>query len=143
MQIPVNVKNSLNASLKQRRIVLATSSKDGIPNTVPLGIMKFMDDETIILMDNNFLKTRANLEKNPWVALTGWNMEEKEGKLVAIDGFQVKGKAKIEATGELYEKVKAEYRAVNPNYPARAIVILKVEEIYDVKSGANAGRKVQ
>ena len=143
MRIPDNVKDSLNAALKQRRVVFASTSKECVPNAVPIGIMKFKDDDTIILMENFFLKTKENLEKCPWAAVTGWNMEEKEGRLVAKDGFQVKGKVKVESNGPLYEQIKAEVKASNPNLPAKAIVLLKVEDIFDVKSGPNAGKRIQ
>lgn len=143
MKIPENVRESLNGSLKARRLVLGTSSKDGIPNTVPIGIMRYHEDgETLILVDNYFLKTRQNLEGNPWAAVTCWDMEEKEGKLVTKSGFQLKGKARIEDKGPLYEKIKAEVKAINPAFPAKALVLLKVQEIYDVKSGPNAGKRV-
>jgi hypothetical protein len=143
MKIPENVKESLNASLKQRRLVLATCSKSGVPNTVPIGIMKFKDDDTVILCDNYFLKTKENLGSNPRVAVTGWNMEEKDGKLAVKDGFQIKGKVKVEDKGVFYEHTKAELKAINPNWPVKAILLLNVEDIYDVKGGPNAGKKIQ
>ncbi|MGA2573407.1 MAG: pyridoxamine 5'-phosphate oxidase family protein [Candidatus Methanomethylicaceae archaeon] len=143
MKIPENVKDCLNKSLKERRLVLGTTSKAGVPNAVPIGILKFHDDETLIVIDNYFLKTRENLNKNPLATITCWNMEEKDGKLIPKDGFQLKGKAKIEDSGPLYDKIKAEVKASNANLPAKAIVLVKVEEIYDVKSGPNAGKKVQ
>jgi predicted pyridoxine 5'-phosphate oxidase superfamily flavin-nucleotide-binding protein len=143
MKIPENVKDCLNRSLKARRLVLGTASKAGVPNAVPIGILKFHDDETLIIVDNFFLKTRENLNKNPWAAITCWDMEEKDGKLIPKDGFQLKGKVKIEDSGPLYEKVRADVKAINANLPAKAIVLVKVEEIYDVKSGPNAGKKLQ
>lgn len=143
MKIPENVKDCLNKALKARRLVVSTASKAGVPNAVPIGILKFHDDETLIVIDNYFLKTRENLSKNPWVAITCWDMEEKDGKLITKDGFQLKGKAKIEDSGPLYEKIRADVKAANANLPAKAIVLVKVEEIYEVKSGPNAGKKVQ
>lgn len=143
MKIPDNVRECLGNSAKARRLVVGTSSKDGIPNTVPMGILRFHDDgETLILVDNYLLKTRQNLEGNPWAAVTCWDMEEKEGKLVTKTGFQLKGKVKIEDKGPLYEKIKADVKAINPANPVRALVLLKVMEIFDVKAGPNAGKPV-
>ena len=142
MKIPENVKESFNKSLKTRRVVFATASKDGIPNAVPMATVRFMDDETVLVVDNYFLKTRANLEKNPQAAITFWNMEEKEGKLVTNDGYQMKGKIRIESSGALYEKVKAETKAINDKLPVKAIILMKVDEIFDVKTGPNAGKKL-
>jgi predicted pyridoxine 5'-phosphate oxidase superfamily flavin-nucleotide-binding protein len=143
MKIPENVKDCLIKSLKARRLVVSTASKAGVPNAVPIGIMKFHDDETLIVVDNYFLKTRENLNRNPWAAITCWDMEEKDGKLITKDGFQLKGKVKIEDNGPLFDKIRAEVKSINANLPAKAIVLVKVEEIYDVKSGPNAGKKVQ
>jgi len=143
MKIPDVVKNCLNGAKAQRRLSLSTASSDGIPNAVPIGLLWFKDDETVVLMDNFFLKTKANLESNPRIALTGWEMEEKEGKVALKDGYQLKGSVKFESSGPLYEKIKAEAKAINANYPAKAILLMKVEEIYYVKSGPTAGKKFQ
>jgi len=143
MKIPDNVKDSLNNSIKARRLVLGTSSKEGVPNAVPISIMRYHEDgETLILVDNYFLKTRQNLESNPWATVTCWDMEEKEGKLVTKSGFQLKGKVKVEEKGPLYEKIKAEVKAIRADFPAKALVLLKVQEIFDVKSGPHAGKRV-
>jgi hypothetical protein len=142
MKIPENVKDSFNRSLKGRRVIFATASRDGIPNAVPIGIGRFADDETVLIVDNYFLKTRANLEKNPQAAITFWDMVEKDGKLVNNDAFQLKGKVRIESSGPLYEKVKAEVKAIRNEFPAKAIVLMKVDEIFDVKAGPNAGKKL-
>lgn len=143
MKIPDNVKESLSSSLKARRVVLGTSSKDGVPNSVPVGIMRYHEDgETLIFIDNYFLKTMKNIKGNPRASVTCWDMEEKEGKLVTRSGFQLKGRVKVEEKGPLYEKTKAEVKALNPALPARALILLKVKEIYDVKSGPNAGKRI-
>ncbi|MDD1764438.1 MAG: pyridoxamine 5'-phosphate oxidase family protein [Candidatus Methanomethyliaceae archaeon] len=142
MKIPDNVKAALNAALKSRRIVVGTASKACVPNAVPMANIRFLDDETIIVIDNYLLKTRKNLEENPQLTLSFWDMEEKEGKLATKEGYQIKGKAKIETSGQLYEKTRAEIKAMNPNLSAKAIVLVKVEEIYDIKPGANAGKRI-
>jgi predicted pyridoxine 5'-phosphate oxidase superfamily flavin-nucleotide-binding protein len=143
MKIPDNVKAALNGALKSRRIVTGTASKAGVPNAVPMANIRFLDDDTIIVVDNYFLKTRKNLEENPQLTLSFWDMEEKEGKLVTKEGYQIKGKVKIETSGQLYEKIKAEIKAMNPNLSAKAIILVKVEEIYDIKPGPNAGKRIQ
>ena len=142
MRVPETVKDCLNRSAKGRRLVLGTASKDGTPNVVPVGSVRFTDDETVVLVDNYFLKTRENLAQNPTVALTCWDLEEKDGKMVTRDGYQLKGKVRVEDKGPLYEKIKAEAKGINPNSPVKAIVLMKVEEIFDVKSGPSAGKKI-
>ena len=142
MRIPQHVKETLEAAQKERRLVVATSSKSARPNAAPIGIIRFLDDETLIIVDNYFLKTRQNLEENPYVAISGWHMEEREGSLSTVSAYQLKGRAKIESSGELYEKVRAEIKSKRPDLPVKAIVLVKVEEIYDSKSGSNAGKPI-
>jgi hypothetical protein len=134
--------DSLNRSLKARRVVMGTASSTGVPNAVPIGIARSIDAETLVFVDNYFLKTRANLEENPRVSLTFWDMEEKEGVLVTRSAYQLKGTVKIEDSGPLYDKIRTEVKAIRPELPARAIVLAKIEEIFDIKTGPNAGRQI-
>ena len=60
------------------------ASKDGLPNVVPIGAVKFLDDETLLISDHYFGKTLANLRENPRIALAWWG--EKEGYQVKADG---------------------------------------------------------
>lgn len=142
MKIPQHVKDTLEAARKDLRLVIATSSKSNIPNAAPIGILRFVDDETLLVVDNYFLKTRQNLEDNPHVAISGWHMEEKDGSLKTKAGYQLKGRATIESSGQLYEKIKAEIKSKRPELPVRAIVLIKVEEIYNLKSGPDAGKMI-
>ncbi|MFA5029095.1 MAG: pyridoxamine 5'-phosphate oxidase family protein [Candidatus Methylomirabilota bacterium] len=142
MQIPAHVKDCLSRSAKGRRLILGTASTDGTPNAVPVGLIRFPDDETVLLVDNYFLKTRENLDRNPTAALTCWDLEEKDGKLATRDGYQLKGRVRIEEAGPRHEAIKAELKAINPAFPVKAIVLLAVEAIYDVKSGPGAGKRI-
>lgn len=142
MQIPAHVKDCLTRSAKGRRLVLGTATTDGTPNVAPVGFIRFPDDETVLLVDNYFLKTRENLGRNPTAALTGWDLEEKEGKLATRDAYQLKGRVRLEASGPLYESVKAELKGINPKFPVKAVALLTVEAIFEVKSGPDAGRRI-
>ena len=62
--------------------VLATATADGTPNAVPVGAKKVIDDETILISDQFFGKTLANIKTNPKVAITYWEGHE---------GYQLKG----------------------------------------------------
>jgi uncharacterized protein len=44
---------------------IATSSKAGIPNVVPIGFVELVDDETIWIADNFMKKILANVLENP------------------------------------------------------------------------------
>jgi len=68
-------------------VVLSTVSEDGTPNAVPVGSKKIIDDETILMSDQFFNKTLANMKANPRVGVTFW-----EG----YEGYQFKGIVTIE-----------------------------------------------
>ncbi len=142
MKIPENVKTAYMAALKYRRVSFGTCSKAGVPNTVPIGVGRFVDEETLAVVDNYLNKSRKNLEENPRAAVSFWVSEEKDGKVVTKEGYQMKGTTTIHESGPLFEQIKAETRAIRTDFPVRAIVLMKIQEIYDVKAGADAGKRI-
>ena len=63
------VTEEIKESLKGTKIAfLATASKDGTPNVVPIAALKFLDDETLLISDQYFGKTLKNLLENPKIA---------------------------------------------------------------------------
>ncbi len=120
---------------RTRTPVVATASKDGKPNVVPITFTRVIADDEILLMDNYMNKTRANIEENPVVAITVWDVEQRLG-------YQFKGKAKIETSGSLFEEGRQWVKSKRPQTGSRAAIIVKIEEIYLVGSGDNAGKRV-
>jgi len=57
---------------KVSTVVLATSTSDGTPNVVPVGAKKILNDETVLISDQFFNKTLANMKSNPRVSVTYW-----------------------------------------------------------------------
>ncbi len=117
--------------------ILATSTVDGTPNAVPVGAKKIIDSETILISDQFFKKTLANLKVNPKMAITFW-----EGR----EGYQLKGSVVIETTGQRYEDTAKwiEELGNKAGFPlkSKGAVILKIEEIYSVAPGPGAGKKL-
>lgn len=93
MKITEEVKEVINNSI----VHLATSSKDGKPNVVPVGLCRTISDHELLIVDVFFKKTRKNMEENPRVAIAVEALEE-------LKAYQLKGEAKIFTHGELYEK---------------------------------------
>lgn len=48
---------------------VATASKDGCPNVVPMTFVKALDDFRLLVADNYMDKGAVNLEENPQVAI--------------------------------------------------------------------------
>jgi uncharacterized protein len=130
----------LNADMKEafskmKVFPVATASKDGNPNVIPLGIVELIDDETIWITDNFMNKTLSNLRVNPKIAIYIWGPE--------IKGcFQIKGVTAIRNSGPEYEEMKARINEKNPALPARSLVIVKITEIFECKPGPTAGAKL-
>ncbi len=116
------------------RAYVATATTDGVPNVVPIGNIKPLDNKTVIIADSYMVKTRKNLEANPKVAFV---VED-----AAKYPFQFKGTVKIYTSGEYYDEVVNWVKEASPLAPApKAAVVIDVEEIYSVKVG-DAGKKL-
>ncbi len=117
--------------------VLTTATIDGVPNAVPVGAKKIIDDETILISDQYFNKTLANLKNNPQAAVTFW-----EGR----EGYQLKCSITIETQGDRYEEtakwIEALGNKVGHPLQSKGAVILKIKEIYGVSPGPGAGKQL-
>ena len=118
-------------------VILATATTDGIPNAVPVGSKKIIDNETILISDQFLNKTLANMKANPKVSLTFW-----EGH----DGYQIKGSVTIETTGNRFEETSKwiEEMGNKMGIPlkSKGVVILTIDEIYNLTPGPDAGKRI-
>jgi predicted pyridoxine 5'-phosphate oxidase superfamily flavin-nucleotide-binding protein len=111
----------------------ATSSNAGIPNVVPIKALKVMDDETILVSDQYFGKTLKNLEENPNVAISYWGDK---------GGYQIKGKAAVHRGDKVFEEDVEWVHSFSPNLKPKSAVVIKVTDVYMVKGGPDAGKKL-
>jgi hypothetical protein len=122
---------------KVSTVVLTTATPDGTPNAVPVGAKKILDPETILISDQFFNKTLANMKANPKVAVTYW-----EG----YEGYQLKGTVTIETSGKRFEETAKwiEDISARVGFPlkSKGAVILKIDEIFGVAPGPGAGKKL-
>jgi uncharacterized protein len=116
-----------------KTLFLATSAKNGMPNVVPIGAFRTLDDGTLLISDQFFSKTLANMKENPNVALSWWGEK---------GGFQVKGTVTIHTDDEVFRQDVAWMKEVRPNLKPKSAVVLKITDVYSVKPGADAGKKI-
>ena len=118
-------------------VVVATANKEGLPNAVPVTMKKIINDETVLIAANFMKKTLDNMKENPQVAITLWDK---------LEGYQLKGVVSVETSGQTFEETAAwvEERAKALNMPlkAKGAVVFKINEIYSVSPGPNAGEKL-
>lgn len=119
-----------------RFFALATSSKAGVPNVVPIGFLWVANDEEIWVIDNYLNKTLANIRENPVAAV--YAMGGESGK----ETVQVKGKCCYVEKGTDYDSAVAMAHKINPGYPAKGLVKIKVSCAFDTTPGPNAGNKL-
>lgn len=123
------------AFLKVKIFPVATASKDGTPNVVPIGFCQLVDDETVWIVDNFMLKSLENLKENPNIAIYVWGPD-------TGGCFQIKGKANVIYSGEKFEKMRSTVSAANPSLPAKTLIEVKITEVFQCAPGPSAGQKL-
>ena len=100
-------------------IIFSTVDKDAVPNAIYATCVNKFDEDTIVIADNFFDKTRNNI------------LAESKGSILFITNegkaFQVKGTIEYHKEGEIFEDMKK----WNPKqHPGHAAAVLKIEEVY-------------
>jgi uncharacterized protein len=114
---------------------LATASKDGDPNVVPVGSVFLIDPETIWIGDQFMKQTLKNLKENPRACLYAWGPETK-------GCLKIKCKVKVHTDGPDYDKMKDMVKAKRADLVCMALLEFKVTGVYNCKSGPGAGDKL-
>lgn len=116
-RLPEAVKKAIT---KQDIFSMATSNQDCMPNVVYIKHLKIIDDQTILIADNYFNKTRDNILGNGKVAFAV--LDDEKGS------FQVKGTAERLTEGPMFDEVQ---KWVPDRLPRVAAVVMHVEDIYN------------
>ena len=116
-----------------KTVFLAKSSKNRVPNVVPIGAFKHLDGETLLISDQYFHKTMQNMAENPVVALSWWGEK---------GGFQIKGTAEYHDDGPVFRENQEWMAAKHPKFIPKGAVTVRIAEVYALKAGPDAGRKV-
>jgi uncharacterized protein len=122
--------SEVKSMFEKQLAIVATSSKDGIPNVGPKGSLYVFDDETLTYSEGTGEKTLRNIKENPKVAVIILDRDK-------ADGYQVKGTTEILTCGDFFEKVairQTERKRPRPKH----VVKISVEEVYSIKPGLTA-----
>ena len=100
-------------------VIFSTVDKNAVPNAIYATCVNLFDEDSIVVADNYFDKTRNNI-------LAG-----SKGSILFITeadkAFQVKGTLEYHKEGDVFEDMKT----WNPQqHPGHAAAVLKVEEVY-------------
>jgi uncharacterized protein len=130
----VMTEEMMDAIEKDNVVFLATATVEGTPNVVPIGFARPIDNKTIMIVDNYMNKTRKNLENNPKASLIVRDASKAP--------YQFKGTVEIVESGKYFDEAVDWAKSVMSQLAPKAAILLKVEEIYSVQPGPDAGSKV-
>jgi predicted pyridoxine 5'-phosphate oxidase superfamily flavin-nucleotide-binding protein len=104
---------------KNGAVTFTTVNKQGVPNSVYVTCINKFGDDTILIADNYFDKTRRNIFAGSKASVL----------FITNDGksFQIKGSIEYHKEGAMFDDMKK----WNPKeHPGHAVVAIKLEEIY-------------
>ena len=119
-KLPKEVKTAID---KAKNVCLATTDSNSIANVIYVSYLKYLDDETIMIADNKFGKTRENIKNNPKLAFVVLDTDSKKA-------YQVKGTVKCYSEGDQYQAVVDWVHIKHPDTLPKAALYLQVEEVY-------------
>jgi predicted pyridoxine 5'-phosphate oxidase superfamily flavin-nucleotide-binding protein len=100
-------------------VVFTTVDENGVPNSIYATCVGRFDESTLVVADNYFDKTRANIKNGSRGSLLFITKENK--------AYQVKGIIEYHTEGELFDFMKS----WNPEkHPGHAAAVLRVEEAF-------------
>ena len=116
---------------------LATASKEGVPDVIPIGSIRAVSPDTIVMTAGQIPKSLRNLKENRKAAILVLSSAPSEGevsipKLLQVHGGQIKGTVEVMTSGDIHEQMKdmvAELVHPEVARKLRATLILHVEEI--------------
>jgi predicted pyridoxine 5'-phosphate oxidase superfamily flavin-nucleotide-binding protein len=130
----VTLTQEIEASLLAAKTAfLATSSKDGIPNVVPIAAFTVLDDGSLLISDQYFNKTLQNMRENPQIALSWWGEK---------GGFQIKGTVTLHADDEVFAQNVAWMKERWLKFVPKSAVLVTITDVYIVKPGPEPGMKI-
>lgn len=100
-------------------IILTTVDENGVPNAIYMTFIKYLDDGRIVLTDNYFNKTRANIKRGSKGSVLFMTKERKS--------YQAKGSIEYLTDGPIYDDMR---QWVDQKKPRIAAAVLSVDEFY-------------
>jgi len=115
--------NVMKAMEKSIPACIATASAEGNPNIVYVTYIKAIDEKTLVVADNKFEKTRANLNSNPRLSVVVLDPDTHKS-------YQIKCSAQCYMEGDKYNEVVNWVHVKHPQMTPKAAFYLNVEEVY-------------
>jgi predicted pyridoxine 5'-phosphate oxidase superfamily flavin-nucleotide-binding protein len=104
---------------KEPRVIFTTVDPAGNPNSIFVVFVKKYAEDRIVIADNYFFKTRANIRSGSRGVILFITPEQK--------AYQIKGAIEYVTAGEIFEDMK---RWNDSAHPGLGAAVLHVEEVY-------------
>jgi predicted pyridoxine 5'-phosphate oxidase superfamily flavin-nucleotide-binding protein len=112
----------------------ATVSKEGVPNNAPKRSTRVVDDETLVFSEGTGGTTYKNILDGSKIAVAVVNRN-------ILDGYRFLGTPEVITEGEIYDKsAELSLKAGMPK--PKAVILIHIDEIYCLKPGPMAGKKI-
>ena len=111
----------------------ATSSRQGESNVAPMQQCWWFDEETLVVGDFFMKKTMENILENIMASAAVWEQDPREG-------CKSTRSAKYLTMGPEYALANCEMHKAKPDKNFKGVVVIRVERVYDIKSGPTAGQ---
>lgn len=125
--------DAMKEMIEKQLAYVATVSNDGMPNIGPKRSMRILDDNTLVYNENTGKQTMNNILANGKVAVAYADWAK-------LDGYRFVGKAEVFTEGKYYDEA-VEWAKGKMGAP-KAAVVIHIEDIYTLRSGATAGDKI-
>ncbi|HEY4534188.1 MAG TPA: pyridoxamine 5'-phosphate oxidase family protein [Fusobacterium sp.] len=125
--------DAMKEMIEKQLAYVATVNNDGIPNIGPKRSMRILDENTLIYNENTGKQTMNNILANGKVAVAYADWAK-------LDGYRFVGKAEVFTEGKYYDEA-VEWAKGKMGAP-KAAVIIHIEDVYTLRSGATAGDKL-
>ncbi|MBU7005839.1 pyridoxamine 5'-phosphate oxidase family protein [Phosphitispora fastidiosa] len=120
---------------KSKGWAFATADVNGNPNVVSIAFGKVLSESQVMLIDVFMDKSLENITENPKVAVSVWDMD-------TLQGYQLKGNARVETNGELFDEGVKMVKSIMPQLRAKGVVLIDIEKIYVTSPGPDIGKEL-
>lgn len=125
----------MKAMLAVQLPVQATTGPDGLPDIGPKRSLRVYDDTALIYNENTGGRTLKNIRAGSKMSVAVIDRDNR-------DGYRFICTPVITEDGEAYENA-LNFAQNNSMQQPLCAVVLQIDEIYSLRSGTNAGKKIK
>jgi predicted pyridoxine 5'-phosphate oxidase superfamily flavin-nucleotide-binding protein len=125
---------TMKSFLAKQLPIQATVSKDGLPDIGPKRSLRVYDDTTLIYNENTGGQTLQNIRDGSKIAVAVIDRE-------ALDGYRFVGQPEVFTEGMPFENALAFAEKAGMK-PPKCAVLIRIEEIFTLRSGPTAGTRL-